>query len=331
MNIVSTFLYYVIFSSSVLFYGIGLNQTVEIGHAKVEKFTSLLKVFISIYASSILSYLVTSKILVKLELVEIFPIVCLLIFVLLLLSLILFIPIRYSIQAKTCETDFSDLKFKLKAHWLLSVLSFKMTYQKEDGLLYGLRLFGFYLFRKKPDERAEDSAESNSENKSDRKSKKAKNKSAKRKAKRSRNQSAKKKEKKTSPDESESKLDMIKHTYSKWKRICSDEHNKNAVHFLKEQLYLLLKQIMPYKMKLQATYSTGSPDTTAEVLGVLAMFPIGYQNKWQVYPDFEADSFYIKGDTHLSGKIFIYQIVVIALRVYFNREVRRLHKMIKRL
>jgi len=81
MNIVSTFLYYVIFSSSVLFYGIGLNQTVEIGHAKVEKFTSLLKVFISIYASSILSYLVTSKILVKLELVEIFPIVCLLIFV----------------------------------------------------------------------------------------------------------------------------------------------------------------------------------------------------------------------------------------------------------
>lgn len=81
MSVLNSFLYYILFASSILIYGIGLNQTVEIGQARFENFTSLLKVLISIYSTSILSYLVTTRILITIGLVELFPLVCLLMYV----------------------------------------------------------------------------------------------------------------------------------------------------------------------------------------------------------------------------------------------------------
>lgn len=81
MSLLYSFLYYVLFSSSILIYGIGLNQTVEIGQAKFENFTSLLKVLISIYSTSILSYLITTRILITIGLLELFPLICLLLYV----------------------------------------------------------------------------------------------------------------------------------------------------------------------------------------------------------------------------------------------------------
>lgn len=81
MNIVSCFLYYILFASSILIYGIGLNQTVEIGNSKFENFTSILKVLLSIYSTSILAYLITTKILIPIGLLELFPLICLLLYI----------------------------------------------------------------------------------------------------------------------------------------------------------------------------------------------------------------------------------------------------------
>jgi hypothetical protein len=82
-------------------------------------------------------------------------------------------------------------------------------------------------------------------------------------------------------------------------------------------------------MHVQATFSTGSPDTTGEVLGVIAMFPMAYQNRWNIAPDFEADHFYVEGEAQLSGRIFIYQLAGIILRILKDRNCRRLFKKLK--
>ena len=81
MIYLNTFLYYTLFSSVVLIYGIGLNKTIEIG---ITKFTSLiyyLKSVFSIFTTSILSWLFTKYILVPINLIELFPLICLLIFI----------------------------------------------------------------------------------------------------------------------------------------------------------------------------------------------------------------------------------------------------------
>lgn len=81
MIYIDTFLYYTLFSSILLFYGIGLNQVSEIGEQTNITIIFFLKSILSIFSTSILTYLVVAFILLPLELIEIFPIICLLIFV----------------------------------------------------------------------------------------------------------------------------------------------------------------------------------------------------------------------------------------------------------
>lgn len=128
-------------------------------------------------------------------------------------------------------------------------------------------------------------------------------------------------------------LDKIKHigkSMERVKGVLEDPHNQAALSHIKDEVFLLLKHICPKKLKVDMAYSTGSPDTTAEVFGILAMFPIGYQNRWKIYPDFETDSLYAKGTIDIKGKIYIYQILFAALRLILDKNCRRFMKKIKK-
>jgi hypothetical protein len=124
-------------------------------------------------------------------------------------------------------------------------------------------------------------------------------------------------------------LKNIREWIEKIKKLISDEKNQAAFSHLKQELVYLLKKSVPRKMHVQATFSTGSPDTTGEVLGVIAMFPAAYKNRWNIAPDFEADHFYVEGEAELSGRIFIYQLAGIILRILKDRNCRRLFKKLK--
>lgn len=80
MIYVSTFLYYVFFASTALIYGIGLNRVADIEYYNDKKMIYFVKIVISIFISSIVSDFLVAKLLVPLELVEIYPVICLLVF-----------------------------------------------------------------------------------------------------------------------------------------------------------------------------------------------------------------------------------------------------------
>ena len=81
MIYLQTFLYYTLFASVVLIYGVGLNKTVEIGITKFSTLVFYLKSILTIFSTSILTWLITNYILVQLGLIELFPLICLLIFI----------------------------------------------------------------------------------------------------------------------------------------------------------------------------------------------------------------------------------------------------------
>ena len=87
---------------------------------------------------------------------------------------------------------------------------------------------------------------------------------------------------------------------------------------------------MPYKLYLRAEFSAGSPDKTGMVLGILAMFPIGYKNKWKIRPDFEREEIYIDSEFDIKGHIFLYKILVIAIRVLVDKNCRKLYNEIRK-
>lgn len=144
------------------------------------------------------------------------------------------------------------------------------------------------------------------------------------------NKRNKKPPKKSHKKQFKDKSDKIKNCIYKLKREYSDERNKAAFLHLKKELFIILKRICPRRLKLTMVYSTGSPDTTGISLGILACFPVGYTNRWQITPDFESENPYAKGSFDIKGHVIVISILAATLRILFDKNCRRLYNRISR-
>jgi hypothetical protein len=273
--------------------------------------------------------------------------------VLVVLLIILFSPVRYtavgSMQRK-------QVQGRVRATWLLWLVSFHMIFEEDSFHMY-LRLFGM----KKPLSGQDD--KKTKKHKKHKKKAAAKEFPPEQKEKQKPEEQipedekipqkeppaqetpeASRKKEASAPDVSHKKkrdtignkikrkwnsmkrsIRRIRANIRKWSDICADEQNKEALSHIWRELYRLLKYIMPTKLSLHATYSAGSPDVTAQAFGVLAMFPVGYTNRWKIYPDFEAEEAYAEGNMDVRGHFLFIQILVPLLRVLFDKKCRRLY------
>lgn len=140
----------------------------------------------------------------------------------------------------------------------------------------------------------------------------------------------KKPPKKSHKKQFKDKSEKIKTGIDKLKREYSDERNKAAFSHLKKEIFIILKRICPRRLKLTMVYSTGSPDTTGISLGILACFPVGYTNRWQITPDFESENPYAKGSFDIKGHVIVISILAATLRILFDKNCRRLYNRISR-
>lgn len=76
-----TFLYYTIFASAVLLYGIGLNKVAEIGTVKFKQIIFYVKCGISILSTAVISWLMIHYLLVPLKITELYPLICFIVYV----------------------------------------------------------------------------------------------------------------------------------------------------------------------------------------------------------------------------------------------------------
>lgn len=126
-----------------------------------------------------------------------------------------------------------------------------------------------------------------------------------------------------------SALGNVKKTIRKVKCLLTNESHKSAFTKLKTSVWQLLKILMPYRLKLNLEYSTGSPDTTAQLLGILTMFPIGYQNRWNVHPDFTADNAYAEAEFDVKGRILGFSLLKLILGLVLDKDCRKLYNHFK--
>jgi hypothetical protein len=108
----------------------------------------------------------------------------------------------------------------------------------------------------------------------------------------------------------------------------ADEGNQQALGFLLGRAAELLRSLKPRSIRLSLAFSTGSPDTTGQLLGVLALFPFTYRKGWHIIPDFTAEEFFVETDFDIRGHIFGIQLLRIALRILLDKNCQKLyHKM----
>lgn len=122
---------------------------------------------------------------------------------------------------------------------------------------------------------------------------------------------------------------QIDETAAKIRTILEDEHFRPAVGFLGGKAGWFLRKVCPKKFRLTLQFSTGSPDTTGEVLGVIAMFPQAYRNRWDITPDFMAEKAYAEADFDVRGRAFLFHVAGMLISVLKNKDCRGLYKTIK--
>jgi len=80
MIYLQSFLYYTVFSSVVLVYGIGLNRIAEFGISKKDDAIFIIKIICSIFFSALISWVIIQYVLVPLKMIELYPLVAFLVF-----------------------------------------------------------------------------------------------------------------------------------------------------------------------------------------------------------------------------------------------------------
>lgn len=146
MFLFNTLIYYICFGSAVLLYGIGLTKTTQIHYFNQKDIVYIIKIITSILTSSVISYLFVDKILVPLKIVDIFPIICLLIY--LCISVFIEAIVRITTNKSSTEFIFSYLVVLLsvaESTSLLSTIIISVSCLLSIGVIIPL----VYSFRKK--------------------------------------------------------------------------------------------------------------------------------------------------------------------------------------
>lgn len=114
-------------------------------------------------------------------------------------------------------------------------------------------------------------------------------------------------------------------TYDRIKKkfkLLKDERTKKAIILCKDEILFFLKKIFPKKIKGEIEIGLKDPASTGEVFGLYsALYPIHKGNIIMTpYFDQEIFKYYVKG----SGHIRVITLLVIAIKIYFNKDVKRL-------
>ena len=111
--------------------------------------------------------------------------------------------------------------------------------------------------------------------------------------------------------------------------ILSSQTTKRAVKTVKEQLFHLLDHITPKKIEGKLNFGLEDPANTAIIYGTIDILAESMsQGKLIITPEF-----YQKGialDLKISGRIFLGYIALCALKVFFNRDMRKVVKVVRR-
>lgn len=263
-----------------------------------------------------------------------------------LILLVLFWPVRYSANGKF---DRNDISVKADVSWLFHIVAAGVGYSDDISAWYRILFWKKNIFdeneddwdtaadsEKKYDDKEncdEDAAldeadmvfhiENKVESEKDSIPAESENEAV-----QNREHIKRKKHKNKRTADIKDKLSSKKKIFYKIKSMLSDKADKAAVKHLKEEGFLILKRVCPKKLKLNLEFSTGEPDTTGIALGIIAMFPVCYKNKWNIKCDFESEEAYAAGVFDISGHIFVISVLGAVIRIMLDKNCRRLYNKI---
>lgn len=115
--------------------------------------------------------------------------------------------------------------------------------------------------------------------------------------------------------------DRLKEKFEKARTFVTDEDNKKLLHFIIAQIKALIKVIRPKKYKIEAKIGFEDPAVMGKVLAYVSIFYGISGVDLSLEPVFGENV--KEGSVSLKGSIRIFSLLVIALRVYRNEQLKK--------
>ena len=96
---------------------------------------------------------------------------------------------------------------------------------------------------------------------------------------------------------------------------------------LMKQTGRLIKHVSPSKVRGEIEFGFDDPYLTGKVLSYASLFVPAYGDDLTVIPHFDVRT--LDGEVRIKGRIRIGTIALIALRVWFDRDFKRVYRMFK--
>lgn len=125
--------------------------------------------------------------------------------------------------------------------------------------------------------------------------------------------------------------DKIKHIIKNIRyyiRILKSDTFRRAWSLCSSEALGLLKTILPKKLTADFTIGTGDPAGTAQILSIEGILYPLVGDHISITPDFEHSI--VEGTFFIKGKITLWRILLTAIKVYFNRDLRRVIRLFKK-
>ena len=102
---------------------------------------------------------------------------------------------------------------------------------------------------------------------------------------------------------------------------------KEAFELCKGSLARLFRMIKPRKLKISGKVGMTSPDQTGYVCAAIGVISPFFKKQIHVIPDF--DNFVIKGNVLIKGRIYIFVVLIVGIKVFFDKNIRKVVEMFK--
>lgn len=130
-------------------------------------------------------------------------------------------------------------------------------------------------------------------------------------------------------DETKKRFYAFLSKYDKIKAFWNEDTHVTARKFLYKQAWYLVKKIRPRRLEGRIRFGFEDPSLTGQLYGAACMLYVWYPKKFYLEPDFEHQV--LEGNLKLCGSIPVYALVIVALKVLFHKETRRMYKAFRKL
>lgn len=115
-----------------------------------------------------------------------------------------------------------------------------------------------------------------------------------------------------------------------YREVLESDAFRSSLQLCKGELGRVLRKLKPDKFEADFIVGMEDPATTGEILAIFGiLYPLIGQHV-RIVGDFECDATHIEGELYIRGRIRVFTFIRMALRLYFNQDIRKMLRLFKK-